>query len=446
MEAAITGNRHFSASRLNSLYLDFERLRELNPEGFEANVTAWGSLLRELLRAGRLGGAVAFGSAALPQALALPVYGAPRALAAALTELVRRGDLVPLLRYRALRRPYQQVLAGPSWRDYVSPRAWLAWGVERVRGDFEAGDRKGALVDEYYIDWRLLCEVGAAVEARRGGRAFDLEAFAEWVAPVVEAVAGAATPALTPIDIDILVLHLTRDRGVAAYDRGCLKLGGPVEDHDVAEVRLTRAIASAEQRQRHLDASVSRVDAQLRQLVAQPAQRQRAHRLLQTKRVFEASSARVAASLAQLQRVLGSLGDAADNRQMVEAMQQLTQALQALNRKADQRQVDELLEEVEQSVQRTEEILAQLAGMDVDVDVEEELERMEGEARQAREAREAREARQAEGAVKAVEATADDADDAMVARLARLRLDEAESKAPAEPQPSESRARKLEAA
>ena len=72
----------FSKPRLASLYSDFTPLKQTNPDGYAANITAWTSAIQCASRAGRLPGSgiLTFSPKALEARLDLPQLGRPAAL------------------------------------------------------------------------------------------------------------------------------------------------------------------------------------------------------------------------------------------------------------------------------------------------------------------------------------------------------------------------------
>ncbi|CEP64198.1 phosphatidic acid-binding protein CHM7 LALA0_S10e04720g [Lachancea lanzarotensis] len=84
-------------SRINSLYSDFRNLKELNTEGYEANIRNWRQVLLEELLAGEV---ILETGPALLEALSDPQVGQPRSLDAVLDFMIAEGSLVPLDKFK----------------------------------------------------------------------------------------------------------------------------------------------------------------------------------------------------------------------------------------------------------------------------------------------------------------------------------------------------------
>ena len=93
-----------SRSRLASLYSDFRSQRRTNPDGYEANASAWQRALRAAAEAGllptRADGQqdrfVLHSGDELAKALQTQDFGRPLAIGAVVDESVRKKDLIPL--------------------------------------------------------------------------------------------------------------------------------------------------------------------------------------------------------------------------------------------------------------------------------------------------------------------------------------------------------------
>ena len=54
IQDAITQNKLFTETRIPSLYSDFKKLEQINPDGYEANLIAWKLLIQQLFHGGHL--------------------------------------------------------------------------------------------------------------------------------------------------------------------------------------------------------------------------------------------------------------------------------------------------------------------------------------------------------------------------------------------------------
>ncbi|GEQ71744.1 hypothetical protein JCM33374_g5430 [Metschnikowia sp. JCM 33374] len=90
MNKVFTQVPSFKESRLASLFSDFSRLKDINPEGYEANVAAWDALLLQCLRIHTFHSTIALPSNMLSDTLSSPQYGPPKSLALVLSILIEK--------------------------------------------------------------------------------------------------------------------------------------------------------------------------------------------------------------------------------------------------------------------------------------------------------------------------------------------------------------------
>jgi hypothetical protein len=160
IDEIIRANKHFKESRLPSLYSDFERLKLLNPEGYEANIEAWTNLLLEIIKHYKDNDSrvsIPTVNPDLKQILSIPIQGKPRSLNLILQELVSRKFLVPYSHYISVDIPYFGIIDN-SLSIYNRIKLYLN-GVQ-----FTPNER--------YLSWDLTCQLGnkmLSLYSRRGG-------------------------------------------------------------------------------------------------------------------------------------------------------------------------------------------------------------------------------------------------------------------------------------
>ena len=124
-----------SRTRLASLYSDFRCQRQTNPDGYQANATAW---LRALTAAAKAGLIPAQSAAAqhdrfvlhsgeeLGRALQTQEYGRPLALGSVIEDAVKKKELVPLKDFLNAK----QSVYARSW----IPTPWqvVSWGLRQI--------------------------------------------------------------------------------------------------------------------------------------------------------------------------------------------------------------------------------------------------------------------------------------------------------------------------
>lgn len=84
----------FPKSRLESLYKDFRKMEELNPDGFQANINTWTEFLTKRYFAQ---GPIVFNSGSMfLKDLSIPIYGSPKSIDVVLDKLIDDGYIIPL--------------------------------------------------------------------------------------------------------------------------------------------------------------------------------------------------------------------------------------------------------------------------------------------------------------------------------------------------------------
>lgn len=125
-------------TRLNSLYSDFRPLKELNPEGFHANVRTWKDYLLRTVCHDRL--TIKCGRSLL-ESLNLMQFGVPQSIDVVLDELVSEGTLIPLEDFvqgkqniflSSLRWALRKTPILPPFRSRISSKGFYLKEVELV--------------------------------------------------------------------------------------------------------------------------------------------------------------------------------------------------------------------------------------------------------------------------------------------------------------------------
>ena len=92
----------FKESRLNSLYSNFQKNKQLNPEGYEANIQAWKSLFTKIITSNKFEPesvvSIPTYNPSLKELLSLHPYNEPKNLSNILQEFVNDKFLIPASR------------------------------------------------------------------------------------------------------------------------------------------------------------------------------------------------------------------------------------------------------------------------------------------------------------------------------------------------------------
>ena len=212
-----------SRSRLLSLYSDLSLQRTTNPDGYNANITAWKDALTHAACVNVLPSRHAFilcPSDTLLNALSSPQYGRPLGLGAVIDESVRAGSMIPVKEFLATDRS----IYGKNW--VPSPWTVLQWSLRQIglvgSGNYEGTSGARQLKTSKFVLVEALENVAAQVLAaqERGGqsltdRILSREEFTQNVATL-------RGVAVSGEDVSILLRYLERDKQALSHnDKVC---------------------------------------------------------------------------------------------------------------------------------------------------------------------------------------------------------------------------------
>ncbi|CAK7890939.1 hypothetical protein CAAN1_01S02894 [[Candida] anglica] len=415
LQDKIQSHPSFTKTRLNSLYSNFERLKHLNPEGYEANLKAWEQLLLKFLRSGDFANVLSIPSTSpsLMQALSIPIYGSPQCLGLVLTELVKRDSLVPLSYYLVEDQSYSRIINNKfALTDYISAKKWISWTLKQIgiQGEFRAtttsssSSLDGGLVPENYLNWDYTCEIGDRIggllyKKRPGNysnRLYDGIEFQEYIQKLTKM-------SFTSIDYEIILKYLSRDVGLIAVkidDEGeiCIKLHDSlaknnvttltISEDDMGIIKIKRQIQRLDQRNKNFEEKIEDLNDRIKKLIIpnkinDKSFKERAKYLLQTRKMFSDSYSKSSASLDQLTQILLRLDDASSNIDVFSSLACSSEILKTLNEKINQDEIDEVMMNLEENMQTTNEISDSLSNTlntyESDSEVEIELAKLTSE-------------------------------------------------------------------
>lgn len=381
----------FRDSRLPSLYSDFTELREINPEGYAANIDAWSALLLEGLKSHFFKSSVSFASAGLGLELALPGHGEPKSLPLILDELIKSKRFIPLSIYKDT-SPY----SSHTIADYISPVKWLlaTWAAMRL-SSFKTGTKTGHLVPETYIHTDHLAAVGKEVfqqiqlkidkEGTYSSRLLDSEMFASLTREVHDHISNS--------DIEVLLTYLSRDLGkmaIVKQNRNSeliyIKFGtsdAEITDDDIVIIKLKSSIHNISQRTALLE---HRLDNEIPERIQKlldlkdSSRQERLKNTLTQKIQVKKSLLKCQKIMTQLQSVLEAINEAQGNVSLFETLQSTKATLQSLNLKVSLDEVDNLQVELDEEIASTNATSEALIVNKGDVDeeaIDKELEELE---------------------------------------------------------------------
>ncbi|RKP32054.1 hypothetical protein METBISCDRAFT_21780 [Metschnikowia bicuspidata] len=375
----------FKESRLASLYSDFAHLKEINPEGYRANLDAWLAVFQAALRCHTFHSSIVLPGAELPRAFRNTTHGVPRLLALSLDEHIRAGALVPWSIYK-----HHAVKSVRRAWDYLSPRkvADDVLGTYRVllyRSD-------ASMAVDAYIDWSLLVSVGDALYAqlrraleddpRLSALLFDELLFGDRL--------RAFHPALFDTDVLVLLVYYSRDTGrigtatdPADSTKTYLRFGDatPLSDAEIAAARVKSAAHRVQKRIELLDMRFVELGDTARLLARAGASKHRLRNILVRKSALKKSLATASATHTQLIQILEKIDEAKSNVDLLGTLISAKSGLALLNEQISLADVDDVTAALDQEMALTGEIsdvLMVSSGIDDD-EIETELRALERE-------------------------------------------------------------------
>ncbi|KAF2129512.1 hypothetical protein P153DRAFT_291372 [Dothidotthia symphoricarpi CBS 119687] len=386
--------------RLSSLYADFRQQHEVNPEGYQANIAAWTKALTDAARAGVIPTQGTTHDLLnirttddLARALQHPQYGKPTCLPAVFHEATQKKEMVPLKDFMNSKESIYKT----SW--IPSPWKALQWGLRQVGvlGQPTSPDRLG--VGNFVVLKNV--EVAAdetlkkmkehtSTADRVLSKADFLKRFDKTLNP--------AAP-LTKADMEILLVHLARDKQAIAYNAQTIKFKPeheaeplPITEEDTAIANLRDTLANINAQIPPLMEKVAAADAAAREAVA-AKQMIRAKAALRLKKLAETALAQRSDVALQLESVYAQLQQAADQVEIVEAMRAGAAALKGLNEKVGGAEgVQGVVDAVNEQMATTEEISNIINETDQSLDegeIDDEFEALERAEKEKRERQEA---------------------------------------------------------
>lgn len=320
-------------------------------------------------------------------------YGRPLALGLVVQEALAAKDLVPLPTFLAS-------------KESIYHRPWSLWAVaswaakQSGIADYLRSSSKlppGAFVVVPAVE-NLAKELSSLLDphASRFDRTFSKAHFLQ----TFRSSLPTTTP-LSPADMDVLLVFLSRDKHALLYDGHTVKIPSPSDSEtaltpeDASIAQLRELLAYLVHQTALLTARVDELAAAARDAVAKK-NRVAALASLKAKKLAEATLAQRFETAGQLEAVAGRIQQAADAVQVVRVMEGSGEVLAALNRAVGGAEgVEGVVERLRGQMEQADEvagILAEQEGVVVvdEGEIEGELEGMEREEREKAEEKERR--------------------------------------------------------
>lgn len=392
IESDIRNHKSFTSSRLRSLYSDFSRLKELNPEGYEANLQAWNSLIVDLVKKGHFGlFSFLTREPKLTETLALSDYGRPLSMGEVLQFMLDSEAIIPLSQY--ITRTSKFIPKNEDNGITGAPRRFISWisalvGINTIK----SSDSKGTLVKESYILWDRLVLVANDIlrylqdMMKKGTYSDHLYTSSLLQTHVLEYMKRDVDKG----EIDILLKYWSRDVQVCVVgddpedNQTVVKFGNDlISPEDISVAKLRENVEKAAKRelglQQKLDETSESISGLLRKkMKTDDTTRQQIKSRLFRKKLLAKAYTRTSDVYMQLSTILTKIDDSSDNAATFHLLTQSAEVLLSFNSKLNVDDVLDLKEEITQQSQITDEMTGVLNETEetCDEEIEQELQQM----------------------------------------------------------------------
>lgn len=392
---------HFRRSRLPALYSDFRPQQTLNPDGFVANVEAW---KRGLASAARHGVLPRKGAESdmlvlsvdedLLRALSTKEWGQPLALGTVVRNAIEKKEMMPLSNFMSA----TQSIYKRSWG--ISPWSILSWGLRQagLTGGTSGEDKVPVaklviLANLEEASNEVLRRM--SVHGSRIDRIYSKEMFYKDYEDVLD-----GQQHISHADLEVLLKHLSRDKGEASYDGQTIKFKAqtdsapPIvtqEDATIASLKtlivdLEGQITSLSERVEKLTMTAKEAVGRKNMVAAKAA--------LRSKKLAEGHLNKQLAVFGQLEEVYTKIEQAANQIELVRIMEGSTGVLRSFNKEVGGiERVDDVVDQLKEEMMMVDEVGGVIAeagqGTIDEGEVDDELEALESEEREKREVIEA---------------------------------------------------------
>lgn len=392
LRAIIQSSTLFSEKRKISLYSDFRHLKDINPEGYSANVSAWKSVLLEFISQG------AFADKTLLDAdndllndLYDSKHGIPLAVDTVIDEMVAERTLIPITEFMARDT---SIYYKPWINVNASPLGIAKWALSKTGlydPSFHSG-HAGYLQNQKYVLIKQLDTYStmvldclrktSGVSTIYSRSVFTPELFDSLITSALRQYYGQSASLLTEDDFKCIMKYLTRDKRYFSMNtEGIIKiidLSAPdriseITERDRAVASLRSTIAQVSNRVDRLSDSIKSSRAKATKAL-ESKNKTLAKYALRSSKMEEHAQEKALEMLENLESVLSKIDEASDQVDVVNTLQSGVQLLGTLNETVGgAERVGDLMDKVKEKMEDTDAITHELNQLTDPID-EDELE------------------------------------------------------------------------
>lgn len=372
----------FKESRLNSLYSNFQKNKQLNPEGYQANIRAWRTLFTKIITSEKFEPesvtSIPTYSPNLKESLSLHPYNEPQNLNNILQEFVNDRFLIPASLYLTAKESYFVTINSQlSISQYFSVNVWQQWRALKNYSVVE----QGRLVDDRFIYWdelvRLGQKVAKIIETEVKGDTYSSTLFNQNL--LFDELSKYMT--ITLVDYNLLLKHLSRDIGLLQTKdvNGIMYIKisqKEISPEDEAVIQVKQTIKNLETRIKEVESKLRSID--FRAVLSLPKDAQKSS--LRQKMAMKANLLKLLNRNIDLElemtTLLQKIDDANFNSVYFSVLESSAKTLSKLNNKLKVDDLERVKTDIDEEISKEEEISDALGVVANDVDMDEELKKM----------------------------------------------------------------------
>lgn len=366
-------------SRLRSLYSDFRDLKQLNPDGYDANIIQWKDyLIKEVWN-----DTIIVNGQNLLEYLSISPYGPPKSIDVVLDELVEEGTLIPLEKFNekrqnlvlsVLRWTINKMIVDLSWKSRKDETSKYLKSVEYVNNTWLKLNKQRILY--------LLEENIRDVSTRSTDYVYTKKDFYK--------ISKLSTITKDWGSYEVILTSLAQENHILMNDQNVIKIISPLSKHvsnntveitpeDVCAAEINEYVHTAEAEIESSEKSLKSMRERLLNSISSGSSMEIKRTLLRLKKRAEKRLDQSYTSLESLKKIQDEISSANRNVVMVNMLKQGNTALKAINSQfVDEDEINDLLDEFQENIDQQERIQELLVGQDEDdVSVEKELLEME---------------------------------------------------------------------
>lgn len=369
----------FTESRKVSLYSNFGRLAQTNPDGFDANVKAWKNVLLQCLKRGYFDDKCAIPAGQpLLESLSDKKWGVPLALNSVFDEMIREKQLIPATIFLES----SVAVTTTSWRPWNITKAGISWIASRfIDLNWHSGEL-GVLKPDKYIAVDRLASISESLLMRL--RAEMNSQGNSWCSRVFFAEdCHKLYPGLSDLDLQCCLIYLSRERGILGYNRkeNIISFSGSVTEDEKFLMSVRKQLRELNARHAALERQIATVGEEAKTYITKDKNRTR--RLFRSRATLERSAKHVLHLVEQLEAVLQKLDESHDNARSVEALRQSNKLLAKSTAQIEIESVDKLIDELQENFSLADEVTGAVDELNLrsnEEEIETELGEIEREA------------------------------------------------------------------